>query len=151
MTTPTEDELLPEEPITRRRERITEERFEPGDTAAGAQVVVTVVPQRYVVAGASNGLNISATVEVDASFAEELRELIGESTYVLRSGEAIFGECRVMSVGTKADADNVPRTMVGLKWSQDQLGLARRIDQYVGTALRAEFWLVQPQVWGAKA
>lgn len=136
---------------TYRTERVREERFEPGDPAAGAAIVAMTLLKNYSVKDASNGANIVATVQVDSAYAVDFEDLIGETTYIFRVGKKDYGECRVMSVSTKADADNRAQTVVGLKWSQDQRKRTKDLTDIVGQSIRLELWTVELPVFGAKA
>jgi hypothetical protein len=136
--------------VTVRTERITEERYAADDEAAGARIVSMVVPKAYGVRAATNGANITASVEVDAAYAADIEELIGEQTFIFKIGPKAFGECSVTSVNTKADADNRARTIVSFKWSADQRSLTKDLVDLIDLAARLELWQVQLSVFGAK-
>lgn len=133
----------------RRTETIKEERLD--EETIDATITTMARCISYTNRDASNGANIDATFEIDAVYAGDFTELIGELSFEIVIDKVSCGEARVLSVGTKADADNAARTKLGLKWPADQRKRAVKINDFVGQTRRLSLFQLQIPVFGAKS
>lgn len=132
---------------------------DPGDEPAQANeaeaVVAMATVDSYTVRTASNGVNITAGIAVDAVNAGDFEELIGEQTYRMKVGtgrdQKDCGQCQVDGVSTKRDPSNKPLTKVSLRWSASERSAAKRLEDFVGSSVRVELWPVQLPIFGARA
>lgn len=135
--------------VTNRLELVREERFAPGDPAVNAAVVAMALVHSFGVSNRSNGLSLSAKIEIDPAYLLDFNDCIGQSTWLVKVGKKAYGETRITGISTKySEADGVNHTSVGLLWAENQRSWAREVQDLVGKSVRLELWEVQLVVFG---
>jgi len=147
------DEDEPEsEMVTVHSERVTERRFEQGDTAVGAAVVAMVLPRTYSKRTASNGNNITGSFQVDSAYLPDFGELVTMTTWLLKAGAKSFGEVQFTGVSQKwSKADDMSVTMVSVQWAENQERHAKAFGDLIGGPVRLEIWEIQIPIFGRRA